>query len=77
LPAEHRHPWEFTVLELREHLVREYGEQGREAAETLRRLATLRGQNYTEILEPDVLRSMLLQIGIPIADFGLDDSVDE
>jgi pyrroloquinoline quinone (PQQ) biosynthesis protein C len=71
LPEFEQHAWEYTVVELAEYLIREHGEQGRTAADTVRRLATAIGLSHTEILEPDVLRSLLVQAGMPPEDLSL------
>jgi hypothetical protein len=71
LPEFEQHAWEYTIVELAEHLIREHGDQGRTAAETVRRLATAMGLSHTEILEPDVLRSLLVQAGMPPEDLSL------
>jgi hypothetical protein len=71
LPEFEQQPWEYTVVELAEYLIREHGDQGRTAAETVRRLATAMGLSQTEVLEPDVLRSLLVQAGMPPEDLSL------
>ena len=71
MPVFEQHAWEYTVVELAEYLIREHGDQGRTAAETVRRLATAMGLSHSEILEPDVLRSLLVQAGMPPEDLSL------
>jgi hypothetical protein len=63
------HPWNRT---LREHLawIRSY--YGEEVAEAVGRLAYLRGLQLGEIVELDSLRTLLVRVGIPAVDVGLD-----
>jgi hypothetical protein len=71
--ADSYHPWDLTVPELLDRVVRLLGEaQGRAVADGIRRHALLIGLPDDAILEPEILGVLLDEAGIPRDLLGLD-----
>jgi hypothetical protein len=62
------HPWETTLRNLIDRVRGQFGEG---AAEGIAALAKLRRLPQDEILEEEVLRSLLVGAGVSPEDFGL------
>jgi hypothetical protein len=64
--SDPEHPWELTLPELLRRVVELCGEeQGRRAAETIRRYAEIVKQPDDEILEPETIATFLEAAGLP------------
>ena len=66
------HPWRQTLGELISYVRSNFGQ---EPAEAIQHRAALRGDDYDDVLEEDVLRGYIRDEGLHLEDFGFEEDL--